>query len=92
MKKEKDYKIKRKNAKKNKPREHFTHITLNDRLKIEAWEKANVPVDEMATMLGKNPSSIYRELKRGKYKRQNTDLTFTTAYSPEIADDKYREI
>ena len=90
MNNKKDLKIKRKNKKKQ-PREHFTHITLNDRLKIEAWDKADVPVDEMAEMLGKNPSSIYRELKRGKYKRQNTDLTFTTAYSPNIANDKYRE-
>ena len=89
---EKKYKINHKKyAKKRKPREHFTHFTLNERLKIEAWQKAKVSPTEMAKMLNKNESSVYRELKRGKYKRQNTDLTYSEAYSPDKADKKYRE-
>ena len=76
---------------KKKTKRIFTHLTLNDRLKIEAWSKANIPVSEMAKMLEKNQSSIYRELKRGKYKRLNTDLTYSDAYSPLIADEKYRQ-
>jgi len=87
---EKSCKIKRK-PKKKKPRESFTHFTVNDRLKIEAWHKAKVPVKEMAEMLGKDQSSVYRELNRGKYKRQNSDLTFSPAYSPDIAEEKYRK-
>lgn len=91
MNNKKDLKIKRKNKKKQ-PREHFTHLTFNERLKIEAWDKAKVPVKEMAEMLGKDQSSIYRELHRGKYTRLNgDDYTFHDAYSPDIAEEKYRE-
>ncbi|MCM1054026.1 MAG: IS30 family transposase [Bacteroides sp.] len=91
MKKESTRKTSRKNTKK-KPREHFTHLTFNERLKIEAWDRAKVPVKEMAEMLGKDQSSIYRELHRGKYTRLNgDDYTFHNAYSPDIAEEKYRE-
>lgn len=82
-------KIGRKKSKKLE--KHFSHFTLNERLKIEAWQKANVPPSEMAKMLNKDQSSVYRELKRGKYKRQNSDLTFSNAYSPDIAEEKYRK-
>lgn len=78
-------------AKQSKPARHFNHFTLNERLKIEAWQRAKVTPREMAKMLGKDLSSIYRELKRGRYKRQNTDLTFSEAYSPDISEIRYRE-
>lgn len=91
MKNEGTRKTSRKNTKK-KPREHFTHLTFNERLKIEAWDRAKVPVKEMAEMLGKDQSSIYRELHRGRYTRLNgDDYTFSDEYSPDIADKKYRE-
>lgn len=87
----KEVKIKLKKGKKKKTKRHFTHFTLNDRLKLEAWQKAKVPKAEMAKMLNKDLSSVYRELHRGQYKRQNTDLTFSDAYSPDKANDRYRE-
>lgn len=87
----KEVKIKLKKGKKKKTERHFTHFTLNDRLKLEAWQKAKVPKAEMAKMLNKDLSSVYRELHRGQYKRQNTDLTFSDAYSPDKANDRYRE-
>ncbi len=87
---EKSCKIKRK-PKKREPRENLNHFTFNDRLRIEAWYKAKVSVKEMAEILGKDQSSVYRELNRGKYMRQNSDLTFSPAYSPDIAERKYRE-
>lgn len=87
----KEVKIKLRKGKKKKTERHFTHFTLNDRLKLEAWQKAKVPKTEMAKMLNKDLSSVYRELHRGQYKRQNTDLTFSDAYSPDKANDRYRE-
>lgn len=87
---EKVRKISRKKKDENSER-HFSHFTFNERLQIEAWQKAKVPPAEMAKMLNKDQSSIYRELKRGKYKKISTDLTFSTAYSPDIANDRYRE-
>lgn len=74
-----------------KTERHFSHFTFNERLKIEAWQKAGVSPAEMAKMLNKDQSSVYRELNRGKYKRQNSDLTFLVAYSPDISENKYRE-
>lgn len=89
---EKEVKTNSKKTKKKKTKTKgiFSHFTHNERLKIEAWQKAEVSANEMAKMLNKNSSSVYRELKRGKYKRQNSDLTFTEAYSPEIAEEKYK--
>lgn len=83
-------KISRK-RKSEKSERHFSHFTFSERLQIEAWQKAKVTPAEMARMLNKNLSSVYREIKRGKYKRQSSDLTFSTAYSPDIANDRYRE-
>lgn len=84
--------IKGKRSKKRKPRKHFTHFTLNERLKIEAWDRAKVPAKEMAQMLGKDLSSVYRELHRGRYTRLNgDDYTFSDEYSPDIANEKYQE-
>lgn len=69
----------------------FKHLSFTDRLRIESWEKANVKPKDMAEMLGVHISTIYRELKRGRYERLNTDYTTTDRYSPDIAEKKYRE-
>lgn len=86
-----DDKQKNRTEEKQKTEKHFSHFTLNERLKIEAWQKANIPPSEMTKMLNKDQSSVYRELKRGKYKRENSDLTFSNTYSPDIAEEKYRK-
>jgi IS30 family transposase len=45
---------------------------------------------EAAERLEFHISSIYRELKRGKYQHKKSDWTFETRYSPDIAYQKYR--
>lgn len=45
----------------------------------------------MARELGVHISTVYRELKRGRYDHLNTDLTTDNRYSPDIAEQKYRE-
>lgn len=69
----------------------YNHLTFTDRLKIEAWERIGTPAKVMAEELGVHISTIYRELKRGKYTRLNSDLTTEEHYSPDIAEKKYRE-
>ena len=69
----------------------YKHLTFNDRLKIEAWQKVGIKPYVMAEKLGVHISTIYRELKRGQYERLNTDLTIDKRYSPDIAEEKYRE-
>lgn len=49
------------------------------------------PITKMADELGVHISTIYRELKRGRYERLNSDYTTEERYSPDIAEQKYQE-
>ena len=69
----------------------FKHLTKADRIKIEALLKAGHSIKEIADLLHVHRSTIYREVKRGIFTALNSDLTTEERYSPDIADDKYRE-
>ena len=69
----------------------FKHLTKADRIKIEALLKAGHCIREIADLLHVHRSTIYREVKRGIFTALNSDLTTEERYSPDIADDKYRE-
>lgn len=69
----------------------FKHFSENDRLQLEAYLKAGKKPSEIAVFLHKHISSIYREMKRGRYEHLNTDYTTEERYSPDIAQSKYRE-
>lgn len=60
----------------------FKQLTKADRLKIEALDKAGRKVKEIAEQIGVHQSTIYRELKRGRYIHTNSDLTEEERYSP----------
>lgn len=66
----------------------YKHLTFNDRLKIEAWQKVGVKPALMAEKLCVHISTIYRELKRGQYDHLNSDYTTEQRYSPDIAEEK----
>ena len=66
----------------------YKHLTFNDRLKIEAWQKVGTSPRVMAEKLGVHISTIYRELKRGQYEHLNSDYTTEQRYSPDIAEEK----
>lgn len=66
----------------------YKHLTFNDRLKIEAWQKVGTSPRIMAEKLGVHISTIYRELKRGQYEHLNSDYTTEQRYSPDIAEEK----
>jgi len=46
---------------------------------------------DIATELCFHISSVYREIKRGKFEHLQSDLSLKVVYSPEVADRKYRE-
>lgn len=69
----------------------FKQLTRADRLKIEALDKAGHGKKEIADQLGVHQSTIYRELKRGRYIHTNSDLTEEERYSPDIAEEKYQQ-
>ncbi len=58
-----------------------TYLTLRDRVKIEVYLHERHTPSEIACFLGKNPSTIYRELRRGMYTRLNSDYTTRQCYS-----------
>lgn len=76
----------------NMAREPFKHLTMTDRLRIEKWQKQGMPVRVIAEKLRVHNTTIYRELRRGRYERLDGDTwEMKTAYSPDIAEAKYRE-
>ena len=70
---------------------NFKHLSFTNRLKIETWERVVVKPRVMADELGVHISTIYRELKQGRYERLNSDCTSKERYSPDIAEQKYQE-
>ncbi len=82
----------KKRGRKKKEEKHFSHFTYTERLQIEEWLKTKTTVKTIAELLHKDPSSIYREIKRGGYDRLNgDDYSMYRAYSPDIAETRYRE-
>lgn len=67
---------------------NFKHLSFTDRLKIEALLKAGVSPRDIAGIVHKHISTIYREMKRGQYEHLNSDYTTETRYSPDIAQQK----
>lgn len=69
----------------------FRQLTITDRRKIEKMYLSGEKVKDMADTLRVNVSTIYRELKRGRYMHRNSDWTETERYSADIAEEKYQE-
>lgn len=68
----------------------YKRFTRAERYKLEALLQAGVAKKEIAKILNKHISSIYREIKRGEYqKRDSATWKDITCYSPDIAQDKF---
>ena len=69
----------------------FKHLTKNDRLRIERWLRRGMKPQEIADKMRVHISTVYRELKRGRYERLDGDTwEMVTAYSPDIAEERYQ--
>ena len=73
-------------------RKTFKHLTFNDRLKIEVLLKAGHTPKDIAKILDKHISTIYREKNRGYFIARNSDETTEVRYSPDIAQEHINEI
>lgn len=51
----------------------FRQLTITDRRKIEKMYLSGEKAKDMADTLRVNVSTIYRELKRGRYMHRNSD-------------------
>ena len=68
----------------------FKQLTLTDRIRIEKWLKDGLRVKEIADRLRVDPSTVYRELKRGSYdKLDGKTWKLIPTYSPDIAEQRY---
>lgn len=68
------------------------HLTWADRLRIEKWLNAGMRPSEIADRLRVHISTVYRELKRGRYERlDGRTWEYKETYSPDIAQRRYRE-
>ena len=70
---------------------YYTHLTFTNRLKIERMRLGGASARTIANALHVHISTIYRELKRGQYVHLNSDYTTETRYSPDIAQERYKE-
>lgn len=78
--------------KKNKEKKvKYTHLNRDKRLRMETMLSNGAKVTEIASYIGVNRSTVYREMKRGKYTHRNSDWTEETRYSCDLAQDKYEK-
>lgn len=66
----------------------FKQLTFNDRLRLEVLLKAKHKPKEIAAILHVHISTVYREIKRGRFEALNSDLTTEERYSPDISQEK----
>ena len=66
-----------------KPIKKYTHLNINDRRNIERWLQEKKSKSEVARLLDRDRSTIYREIKRGtttQLKNINGYLREVTVY------------
>lgn len=66
-------------------------LTWTDRIRIETLTRADYRVVDIAKHIGVHRSTIYNELKRGRYTHTNSDYTEETRYSSDLAQRKANE-
>lgn len=70
----------------------FHHLSYNDRIRIETMLLDKKSPKEIAKRLQVNVSTIYRELKRGRYTHLDGDTwIFEDRYNPDEAHRRYRK-
>lgn len=68
---------------------HYCHLKLDERRKLAKWLEAKMPIAEIADRLGRNPSTIYRDIKRNRY--TDTELPELNGYYALNAQDMYEK-
>lgn len=65
------------------------HINQSERQQIEYWRLKGLSVTEVATLLQRHRSTIYRELKRGTVINKRSDWSEFPVYRAQRAQDDY---
>jgi transposase, IS30 family len=67
----------------------YKHLSESERYKIEALLEGKKKVDEIARILKRNRSTIYREIKRGKVNRIQYDLSEKKQYRANVGQVRH---
>ena len=67
----------------------YPHLSLDERRKIAKWLEAKMPISEIADRLGRDASTIYRDIKRNRY--TDKDIPELNGYHALVAQDKYEQ-
>ena len=70
-------------------RKKYVHLTVRERYKIEGLLEGKKDVDEIAIILRRDRSTIYREIERGTVKWVQTNLTEKDRYRASFAQADY---
>lgn len=81
--------MERKNC--NTRRKEYVHLTERDRFKIEGLLEGKKDADEIAQLLRRDRSTIYREIKRGTIRRLCYDLSQKDMYRANVAQADYEK-
>ena len=57
---------------------HYCHLKLDERRKLAKWLEAKMPISEIADRLGRDPSTIYREIKQNHF--TDEELPYLNGY------------
>ena len=72
----------------------YTQLSLQERRKIESWWHAKVPVREMARVLKRHKSTIFREIKRNFWADDALPRKYAGyfGYAAQLQTDKRRSV
>ena len=69
----------------------YVHISEKERYKIEGLLEGKKDVEEISVILGRDLSTIYREIKRGTIIRLQSDLSQRKKYQANVAQADYEK-
>lgn len=68
---------------------HYSDLRLDERRKLANWLEAKMPIAEIADRLGRDASTIYRDIKRNRY--TDKEIPELSGYHALVAQDKYEQ-
>lgn len=70
---------------------HYKHLTPSNKGQIQAYRNESKSIRFIAKMLGKNPSTISRELKRNSVTQMDSSYAFKNLYIADTAHILYKK-
>jgi IS30 family transposase len=73
-------------------RQKYEHLSISDRIKLEALIEGKKEIKEIARMLRRDNSTIYREIRRGAVMRLQTELNEKETYRACVGQADYEKL